>query len=431
MTAARPRLAAVVLSLTAIATSLACAGGEGAGDPDLTPWVTAADSSGDTIRVRITGEIPASLVRSLVPELVVGAEDGSEEESFGSVSAVFGSDAKGLYVYDDQATALRLFDSTGAFVRNVGGKGGGPGEFEQVNGITSLPDGSIALWDGTGARINRYAPDGEFITSWRMPFGGWFTNQSMWSDAASRLYTWFPIERNPDGTSRSGLLAMDTTGAILDTLEYLQWRAPAPNLVARSPDGGMMTSTSAPFQPGNWTRLSRDGGLVSGPGDPYVLYLLPRDGGKPVRIEREHTPVPVSATERDERRRQITENMVRVNPAWTWTGPDIPSTKPAYRGLQVGRDGRIWVALSTLAEPIPQAELPVPRAGQPPRTQLTTREPSVYDVFSPAGRLLGRVALPSRTRIMTMGGAHVWGVRRDSLDVEYAVRFRIEPAFAP
>lgn len=427
MTESSRRLSALA-ALFAVILPLACAGeGAAVDDPDATPWVTTADSSGDTIRVRITGEVPAALVRTVVPELEVGAEDGSEEESFGQVSAVLPWAGGGILVFDDQASALRHFDSTGAFVRNLGGKGGGPGEFEQVNGLARLPDGGLALWDGTGARINRYGPDGSFISTWRLPFSGFFTNQSLWTDDASRIYTWVPIERNPDGSSRSGLLAMDTAGTVLDTLEYVQWRAPAGNLTARSPDGRMMTATSVPFQPGNFTRLTRDGGLVSGPGDPYVLYLLP-PSGKPVRVEREHAPVPVSETERDERRAQITENMTRVNPSWSWTGPDIPSTKPAYRGLQVGEDGRIWVSLSTTAEPIPVAERPEPRPGAPPRVQLTTREPTVYDVFSRDGRLLGRVALPPRVRAMAFGERHVWGVRRDSLDVEYAVRYRIEPA---
>jgi hypothetical protein len=184
-----------------------------------------------------------------------------------------------------------------------------------------------------------------------------------------------------------------------------------------------MTATSIPFVATNLTRLRPDGGLVSGPGDPYTIYLLGGDQAKPVRIEREHTPIPVSDQEATERREAITRNMSRLNPSWTWTGPGIPSHKPAYRDLHVGRDGSIWVMLSTAAEPIPEAELP-------PRARITTQEPSVFDVFSPDGRLRGRVALPHNTRIHAVAGNQAWGVQSDSLGVEYAVRMRIEPAFA-
>jgi hypothetical protein len=123
-------------------------------------------------------------------------------------------------------------------------------------------------------------------------------------------------------------------------------------------------------------------------------------------------------------------NMSRLNPSWTWAGPGIPSHKPAYRDLHVGRDGSIWVMLSVPAEPIPEAELPPQREGAPPRPRITTRERSVFDVFSPDGRLRGRVALPPRTVIHSVADNQAWGVQSDSLGVEYAVRMRIEPAFA-
>ena len=156
--------------------------------------------------------------------------------------------------------------------------------------------------------------------------------------------------------------------------------------------------------------------------DPYVLYLTQPDGSKPVRIEQDHVPVAVTPTEASERREQIAQRMKRVNPAWTWTGPAIPSQKLAYRAILVGRDGRIWVSLSTPTEPIPETELLPVREGAPPTVRLTTREPvvydvyDVYDVFSSSGRLLGRVALPLKTTLYTMEGAHAWGVQRDSLE---------------
>ena len=147
-----------------------------------------------------------------------------------------------------------------------------------------------------------------------------------------------------------------------------------------------------------------------------------------MRVEREHSPVPVSSTEASERKAQITQNMLRLNPSWSWTGPDIPAIKPAYRELLAGEDGRTWVRLWTAAEPIPPDELPpVVMTSGKPRVQITTREPNLYDVFSADGRLLGRVSPPPWTRLLRMDGDVVWGVTLDSLDVSYAVRYRITP----
>ena len=427
---ARARFFIATTVFGAAALTGACVGD--GGDPgDEIAWLTSVDSAGDTTLVRITGEVPPGAVRSLVPELRVGAEDGGEEETFGSISTVFGTPDGGLVLHDAQATAIRMFDSLGAYVRTVGAKGGGPGEYGHLNGLLRMPDGRLVAWDAAGGRLNFYATTGDFLNTARMPFNRSFSTNTLHSDASGKLYVNAVLERDSVDFSRSkgGFIKMDVEGTVLDSIPYVHWMEPAPPLTGSSADGGSRMAWGMPFAAGSVTRLLPSGGFVTGPTDKYVFYLVHADGSKPVRIEREHVPVAVSPTEASERRAQIEQSMKRVNPAWSWTGSAIPSQKPAYRDILVGRDGRIWVSLSTPAEPIPEEELLPVLEGAPPTVRLTTREPVVYDVFSSSGRLLGRVALPPKTTLYTMEGAHAWGVQRDSLDVEYAVRFRIEPAF--
>lgn len=148
----RRRILRMLVAITALIAVSACAPGtESGGD---TPWVTAVDSTGDTVVVRVSGPVPDSRVSTLVPEVELGAEDGTEEETFGRIGTVIGTANGGLLVHDDQAPAVRLFDAQGAFVRTLGGKGGGPGEYEHINGITRLPDDRLVLWDAAGNRLN-------------------------------------------------------------------------------------------------------------------------------------------------------------------------------------------------------------------------------------------------------------------------------------
>jgi hypothetical protein len=82
-------------------------------------------------------------------------------------------------------------------------------------------------------------------------------------------------------------------------------------------------------------------------------------------------------------------------------------------------DGRIWVNLYQPAErrePVDSEEL---------RPQEEWPEPTVYDVFEPDGRYLGAVRVPRETTIHVMRGDYVWGVTRDSLDVQYIERFKL------
>lgn len=414
--------------LLCAALSLAC-GGDASVATSESPWTTTVDSLGDTVQVRIAGEIPAASVRRLVEEVRVGAEDGAEEETFGSVEMIFGTPSGGLLLYDGQAQAALMFDSTGAFVRRVGAKGGGPGEHGHLNGIAQRPSGDWLFWDAEGGRVNRYSADGEYRGMIRLPITGWFLQDGLRISRTGSLYAWAMLERGKTASSidKAGFIRLDTAGTVLDTLVLPSWGAEPPYLSAESADGGSSTTYGLPWGGGSDATVSPTGGLVAGPGQEYVFYLL-EAGRKPVRVQRDFTPVPVSDTERSERREQITQVMRRVNPAWSWTGPEIPGVKPAYRDFTVAEDGRIWVRVYTPGEPSPPEDLaPVPPGPNPP-VRITTREPNLYDVFSPEGRLLGRVAPPAKTRLVRMSGNTAWGVQLDSLDVPYAVRFRVEPA---
>lgn len=427
----RPAFLHLVVPAAVLVLSAGCGSDESAGDDQ--PWRVTADSSGDTIRVRISGDVPERSVRSLVPELRVGALDGSEAETFGRIENVFGTADGGLVVYDGQAQALRRFDASGAHVRRIGGAGGGPGEHGHVNGITRLADGRWALWDAPGARVNFYAAAGEFLTSVSLPITGWFMQDGLHADGSGLLYAWAMLERKPNSftVSKAGYVRFDSAAVLRDTLVFPDWDVEEATLTASSADGRSATASSVPWAPGSLAAFHPAGGIVSTPGTvSYVWYrLVP--GSKPLRVERSHTPVPVSSTEASERRAQIERTMRRLSPSWNWTGPEIPASKPAIRGLTSGHDGRVWVRLYTPAEPIPEEELAPVRDGPNPPIRLTTREPELWDVFSVDGRLLARVRPPARTRLLSFDGNHAWGVQSDSLDVPYAVRFRIEPALPP
>ncbi|HJU72321.1 MAG TPA: hypothetical protein VJ717_01135, partial [Gemmatimonadaceae bacterium] len=57
-------------------------------------------------------------------------------------------------------------------------------------------------------------------------------------------------------------------------------------------------------------------------------------------------------------------------------------------------------------------------------------EPNVYDVFEADGTYLGRVRVNRGDRVLRMRGDKLWGVFKDSLDVAYLARWRVEPPFA-
>jgi hypothetical protein len=181
------------------------------------------------------------------------------------------------------------------------------------------------------------------------------------------------------------------------------------------------TIMSIPFAPGPVWAFSPHGYYAAGVGDRYAVTLF-RSGEPVLRIEREVDPVPVDPDEKAAWKESITANMRRMSPGWRWDGPAIPDTKAAFRQLEVGLDGRIWVLRYQRAE---RREVGAEEEDRRPSPRRDWPEPTVYDVFEPDGRYLGAVRVPRETTVHVMRGDYLWGVTRDSLDVQYIERFKL------
>jgi len=427
-----PHLVAAVVAALALA---AC--DRGAATDTAASWRTVTDTIGDTLVVRTVGASDSAATLRLVPELRIGELDGAEEYTFGSITAVLPAPGGGAYVWDDQAVALRRYDSAGVFVRRVGGRGGGPGEYEATNGMALLADGRLAFWDPRAARVVVYDTAGTTVGGWRVT-GGFFTQRAVSTDTAGTVALHTLLDQAAGGTPLGervqGYVRYRPDGTVVDSLVAPMAPERATQLTAVRREGANRSSSSVnvPFTPQVSCARGPHGWFACGRGDRYAITL--HRPGAPLRIERDVAPVPVQGDERASEEEVVTAMLRRTEPGWRWDGPAIPAEKPYFRSIETDADARIWVRRSQLAERIPDEELAEQQrartTGPPPIPPRRWREPLAYDVFAPDGRFLGHLPVPRRTTLHHMRGDTIWGVQRDSLDVQYVVRFRVEPSLA-
>jgi len=271
-------------------------------------------------------------------------------------------------------------------------------------------------------RLGSFSQDGEFLDARPLESRQFYSSQSLFVDTLGNVYvrTFFVDPEN--ATAGRGLLMLGLDGEVRDTLLEPDWgyEAPRLELTVRSGKSVARTIMAIPFLPRPVWTFSPHGYYVAGVGDRYAVSLFRTD--KPVlRIERDVAPVAVDPEEKAAWQKSLTANMHRMSSGWRWRGPPIPDTKPAFRQLKVGLDGRIWVWLYQQAE---KQEVEPPGEG-PANPRQVWPEPTVFDVFDPDGRYVGAVRVPGETTIHVMKGDHVWVVTRDSLDVQYIERFRL------
>ena len=69
-------------------------------------------------------------VLELKEDLSIGGPDAQGDDVFGQTRSVVVDDAGTIYVLDEQASDVKVFDASGKHVRTIGRKGQGPGELE-------------------------------------------------------------------------------------------------------------------------------------------------------------------------------------------------------------------------------------------------------------------------------------------------------------
>jgi hypothetical protein len=149
-----------------------------------------------------------------------------------------------------------------------------------------------------------------------------------------------------------------------------------------------------------------------------------RPGDPVISIRRDVPSVPVSAAERADHRGAIETDMRAADPAWNWTGVDIPSAKLPYSRIFTGLDGRIWVLVAAPSERAPAGAVTALLGGATlPSTHW--RQPRLLDVFEPDGTYLGQVQFPYDAVPLVMRGDNVWMVARDANDVQSVRRYRV------
>ncbi len=376
-------------------------------------WTTLRDTlPSGTVHVTNIPTANVSPTWTLVEELRVGSLEGTGPDAFAYLKGLVVLDGGGFAVLDSQAQELRVFGSDGAHIATHGGKGQGPGEFVDANGLMLGPGGRLWVPDARNGRMSVFDPEDGFVESFPFADGNvnWTWNGAMVD--GSRIYR--PVETG----NRRLLRIFDLTMTQVDSLP----------LSSDGPEGEEFDPTR---QPGAFYRETNGG---------YMMYGIPffasevryidsrgtvwstRDGDSEYRLSRwepggdttlvvetRRPAVPVTEAERDsviDGMRQMLADM-GVSRQWDWTR--IPNVKPAVEDIFESDEGNLWVRT-------PAADGGV-----------------LFDVYSEEGGYLGTASLGPGFSLSdqvapVVRGDLAWLVVTDELDVPFVVRARIMPA---
>ena len=345
------------------------------------------------------------------PFFAVGDALGDERYEFYSLRGMARLSDGSVAVIDRRDQRVRIFSDGGEFVRSMGGRGEGPGEFRNPWFMWALPGDTLWVGDYRPQRFNVFSRDGEFI----------------------RLITLDPLYPNP--SRGGGVLSNGTSVNLREDLEQETDFTTPQRLLAEvhGPDGTLLAPllTLAGRHLGSVESAPRfsfaplfDANPDVSAGGTTVAVTTGRD--PEVRVmddqlrlrriirwiedERAVTRADVRAWReeyrREQRERDLGDFAATLGPQIEALASDerpVAALFPTATSVMVARDGRIWVR-------------------RYPRPRQTTG----WLAFEPDGRFLCHMdGVSELSNIYEFGIDYVLGSSRDALDIESVVMYEL------
>jgi hypothetical protein len=420
------------------------------------PWTVQRTKSGDTVVVRNSGTTSAAAELRLVEEARSTGSDIPGAPGFTNIAWLSPTGDGGVLFHESGTRLVMQFDAAMRFVRTIGARGTGPGEYDYVRGIVQGSDGSIyvARSNGNG---HMYSAQGVYKQSW--PALVRFATATLFARDDRGVLSFrtllaprgFPDSVTAYGSPvvNSAVVFIHPDSSRLDTVyapeppreqRMLPFKSHLPEIPGRT------ATARIPLVPYYVTNFSHANYWIGGDPERYSITLL--KPGAPLRIESDFAPVRPSAAERQ----SLLENsFYRTKAAGSQMSTPlsiIPLTKPAFKHFETDADGRVWVELHRMAtrelrdtirmrDSLMRNQFiivdgsEVPRQGapvSPNRPSLPIDnwvEPVVYDVFAASGEFMGRLSVPKNAKWLSAKGDNVWMTVRDEYDVPTLVRYRV------
>jgi hypothetical protein len=356
--------------------------------------------------------------------MLTGKPQTALTEPFSLIGGVRELPGNKAIILDSKEDRLVLADFATATVKNIGRKGGGPGEFQRPQYLFAGPGTTSWVPDPMLDKVHVISEDGKFAVN------GLVAPQA--NGAPMRL-----LPRAADAQGRLYIQSMPALGAggqISDSLWVIRWN-PATNKVdtlIKVPSGLKISASSSgnsqtmmvrskPFASDDIWAVLPDGRLAVVHASPYRVDII---DGKQVQpgTAVPYTPIKVTAADRDAFRkamaasRPITRTFGGGGGATPALPPgasrqtptpdeDFPAVKPPFGAgsVKVSPEGEIWVL----------------------RSRAATDNTPTYDIFDRTGHLTARATLNPNSAVVGFGAGTVYVARTDpDDDLAYVERFK-------
>ncbi len=398
---------AELMGILLLALATESCGGDTTGHTSWGGTVDTLEGGGVRIVSPQEGLWTAETTWRLEEDLRIGSLESNGPDMFGQIGDLAVDGAGRVFVLEQQAHEIRVFDAAGTHIRTIGGEGSGPGELNISFGgeVILEPSGRIWVNNSLNRRWELFSAEGEPLASTPVMSGSFGGGTVLARDGA--FYMRDRVRDVEGGTSRAVIVRKEIHADQLVAVDTID----APPL----PEGETVTASLSsgnnrlrmllpvPFVQQPSFTFDPGGYFWVDPGEGYRLLALSPEHDTLRIIERLYDPVRVTAAEIDKEMGRFSTGPL-AGSGTTIDRSRIPDHHPAFSRFRTDEANNLWVR------------------------RALGQDVVAWEVFDPDGRFLGAVESSldlARLTVHVITADAVYGVFRDELDVPYVVRLRI------
>lgn len=331
------------------------------------------------------------------PTVRIGTADGQPEAQLYSVVGATRLPYGQIVIANAGTNTIRFYDGRGQYVREVGGRGEGPGEFVGLTWLRRFGGDSLLAFDARLHRLSVFDTAGRFIRAFRLKRTIAFPEFPL---AGGRLVgstrDLVPRRQLQTGVNRDSttVLQFSMEGVLVDTIG----RFPTPETYLWV-EGSHITVVPYPFAR-RIVSAAFGTGFYFGASDVYEIRAYGADGAVQRIVRRKDAGRSVMDADLDRFHQAAFADARDANHLRqlrrAFDAMSVRPTLPAFVALVVDAEGFVWVEDYSRAD----------------------ADEASWNVFDSQGRWLGTVSLPLHLQVYEIGAHYVLAKFTDPFGVE-------------
>ena len=308
-----------------------------------------------------------------------------KEEMFQNIVSLVIDSANNIYILDKKAANIKIFNENGNFLKIIGRRGEGPGEFMRPENVALSPDNELYVYDSGRFTIQVFSIDGKFKT--QIPFAQILVEGPKFTSKGEILASHGVFTENPKFALKKfnnemesvftytsiPILKLPKVNIFVYTLVFdLKWEVGPKNEIV----WGVMTSPK------------------------YELFVHNEDGKYIKKITKEFAPIELTKAE-----------YKKFMKKWFGKVPNskqfdliIPRNYPPFQGFILDEEGRIFVHRFV---------------------EVDKSENHYFDVFDDEGKYITKITLDEKFLFGTFKNKNLFSIEEDEDGYQSVRRYKV------